>query len=432
MSILSSLYNGASGMMAQSAGITVIGDNIANINTIGFKASRGTFSDVLGLTVTNGGGQPTQIGLGVRFAGAEQVFTQGSFANTGQVTDMAIDGEGFFVVRGQHRGQSGQFYTRAGTFHLDQNNVLVNRENMQVMGFPPGVGAASTTAMGSLQLGAQTMPPRATDKVELSAALDSRAATPPAFNVLDAAATSSASSSLPVYDSLGAAHNMQIYFRNTGVNGTWEWYGAMDGAELQGGLAGTPQVVARGTMVFTNTGALAQQTTAQNTIQFKAAAPNQVVNFDFGDAIAQGGTGQKGSTAVAQSTSIKRSAQDGYAAGEFTQMTIGGNGVVTAAFSNGQRQDLGQIAVAGFSAEQGLRREGGTLWSSAPESGEAVIGAAGSSGHGQIISGALELSNVDLADQFVQMIAYQRGFQANSKTIQTSDDNYVTLVQLRR
>jgi flagellar hook protein FlgE len=432
MSILSSLYSGASGLTAQSQGISVVGDNIANVNTVGYKASRGSFVDVLGMVAGGRGGLNSQIGLGVRFGGVDQSFSQGSFMSTGRSTDLALQGGGFFMVRGENNGHNGYYYTRAGQFHLDPAGYLVDSGGLQVQGY----GADSTgrigSSLGALQLGPRTLSPRPTGLVSAHAALDMRAAPPPAFNVIQAATTSNYSTSVPVYDSLGNEHKVQIYFRNTGVNGTWEWHGVVDGGELNGGVPGTPVDVARGTLVFSNTGALTQVTTAANTFNFTGAAPGQVVAFDFGDAIAAGGTGKKGSTALAQPFSINSLNQDGYPPGTFSQLQVGADGTVTGVFTNGQRQALGKVAVAAFPADVGLRREGNALWSATFESGEPMIGAAGTGARGQIVAGALEQSNVDLADQFVQMIALQRGFQANSKTVQTSDENYVTLVQLKR
>lgn len=428
MSILTSMYSGASGLQAHSLGLAVLGDNVANVNTVGYKASRGTFSDVLGMAIN--GNQ--QIGLGVRFGGVEQVFTQGSFANTGRTTDMALEGNGFFVVSGNHNGQSGNFFTRAGQFRVDAQGMLVNGDGMKVQGYGVDAAGRISSSLGSLQLTGQTMPPKASAKVTAGAALDSRAAVPGAWNVNNAATTSNFSTSIPVYDSLGNARSVQIYFRNTGVNGTWEWHGVVDGGELQGGVKGTPVDVARGTLVFSNTGALSQVTTAANTFNFAGAAPGQAVAFDFGDPIAAGGTGLKGTTARAQPFSMNALEQDGYAAGDFSQMSISPDGVITGSFTNGQKKALGQVAVASFNAPQALRREGNAMWSITGESGEAMIGAAGTGSRGEIVAGSLEQSNVDLADQFVQMIALQRGFQANSKTVQTSDENYATLVQLKR
>jgi flagellar hook protein FlgE len=428
MSILTSMYSGASGLQAHGLGLAVLGDNIANVNTVGYKASRGTFSDVLGMAIQ--GNQ--QIGLGVRFGGVEQVFTQGSFASTGRTTDLALEGGGFFVVSGNHDGQTGNFYTRAGQFEVNPAGVLVNGEQMQVQGY--GVDAAGRVGatLGAIQITGQTMPPTASGKITAGVALDSRVAAPAAWNVNNAATTSNYSTSVPVYDSLGNAHTMQVYFRNTGVGGTWEWHGVVDGGELTGGVAGTPVDVARGTLVFSNTGALTQVTTAANTMSFAGAAPNQAVAFDFGDPIAAGGTGLKGTTSRAQPFSINALDQDGFAAGDFSQMSISADGLITGSFTNGQKKTLGKIAVASFNAPQGLRREGNSLWSQTAESGQPLVGAAGTGSRGEVIAGALEQSNVDLADQFVQMIALQRGFQANSKTIQTADENYNTLVQLKR
>ena len=428
MSILTSMYSGASGLQAHGLGLAILGDNIANVNTVGYKASRGTVSDVLGMALH--GNQ--QIGLGVRFGGVEQVFTQGSFASTGRTTDMALEGGGFFVVAGNHDGQQGRFYTRAGQFSVDASGMLVNSDDLQVQGYGVDATGRIGSSLGDIQITGQTMPPKASAKITAAAALDSRVAAPPAWNVNSAATTSNFSTSVPIYDSLGNAHSAQVYFRNTGAGGTWEWHAVVDGGELTGGVKGTPVDAARGTLVFSNTGALSQVTTAANTFSFVGAVPNQAVDFDFGDAIAAGGTGLKGSTSRAQPFSINALDQDGYAAGDFSQMSISSDGVITGTFTNGQRKALGQVAVAAFTAPQGLRREGNALWSQTNESGQPMVGAASTGARGEIIAGALEQSNVDLADQFVQMIALQRGFQANSKTIQTSDENYVTLVQLKR
>lgn len=431
MSILSSLYSGASGLTAQSDGIAVIGDNIANVNTVGFKGSRGEFSDVLGMAIQNAAGGTSQIGLGVRFGTVEQIFNQGSFQSTGRATDVGLDGDGFFVVNGTHNGVNGDFYTRAGQFHLDSQGFLVNSDGLKVQGFGATPAGQVGTSVGALQIGGTTMAPRPTGKVTAFAALDSRADVVPPWNVAQAATTSNFSTSVPVYDSLGQTHNVQIFFRNTGINNTWEWHAVVDGGELAGGAKGTPVDAANGTLSFTNAGALQKVTSAGN-FSFVNAVPGQVVAFDFGDAIAAGGTGLKGSTAMAQTFSMSTLDQNGFGPGGFSQMSISGDGTVTGVFTNGQRRSLGRLAVASFNAPTGLRREGGSLWSATLQTGAPMVGTAGTGARGEVVAGVLEQSNVDLTEQFVEMIALQRGFQANSKTIQTSDENYVTLVQLKR
>ncbi|MCS6915120.1 MAG: flagellar hook protein FlgE [Myxococcales bacterium] len=432
MSILTSMYNGASGLTAHSQGLSVIGDNIANVNTVGFKASRSTFHDVLGMAIYSGSQAPGQVGLGVRFGGIDQVFTQGPLSATGRATDVALEGGGFFVVSGRFNGVEGQFYTRSGQFRVDADGYLVDPNGLQVIGYAADATGRIGSSLGPLMVAGQTLPARASTQVKVFAALDSRATPPPAWNVNQADQTSNFSTSLPVYDSLGNAHTVRIYFRNTGINGTWEWHAVVDGGSLQGGVPGTPVDVAHGTLVFSNTGALSRVTTAANTFHFRGAVPGQVVAFDFGDAMADGGTGMRGSTARAQDFAMVQLDQDGYAAGTFSQVSIASDGVLTASFSNGQRRPIGRLAIASFHAPSGLRREGGTLWSATRESGEPLIGTAGTGSRGEVVAGALEQSNVDMAEQFVQMIALQRGFQASSRIIQTSDENYVTLVQLKR
>ncbi len=432
MSITATLYSGASGLDAQGEALAVVGDNIANVNTVGFKGSRGIFDDVLGLAVQGSSGGTSQIGLGVRFGGVEQLFTQGSFQSTGKSTDVALDGGGFFMLNGNHGGVNGNYFTRSGQFHINAQGILVSADGLQVQGWGIDPTGKMSGASGPLQVAGRTQPPKASSKVSAFAALDTRAAPPPPWDTTKADSTSNFSTSLPIYDSLGNPHTAQVFYRNTGVNGTWEWHAVVDGGDIQGGTKGTPLDVAHGSLAFSNTGALSQTTTAANTFNFVGAAPGQVVNFDFGDAIAAGGSGLKGSTASAQTFTMNSLDQDGHASGNFNSLSITSDGTIEGVFTNGQHQALGRLAVASFNSETGLHREGGALWSATTASGVPNLGSASTGPRGQLVSGVLEQSNVDLTQQFVDMIALQRGFQANSKTIQTTDENYVTLTQLKR
>jgi flagellar hook protein FlgE len=266
----------------------------------------------------------------------------------------------------------------------------------------------------------------------MSVNLDSNAPVPPAWDPTDPAGTSSFSSPVTVYDSLGNAHEATIYYRNTGGN-SWEWHAMVDGAELTGGTAGVPTEGASGTLTFTTNGELDTETTTASSWDFAGATAGQAIAFDFGDSLTtDGGTGLSGSTQYASPSTVTALTQDGFAAGSVAGISIAGDGNITGVFTNGQRRTLGQLAVADFASVEGLERTGQGMWTETQASGEPLYGAAGSGGRGAVVSGALEGSNVDLAREFVDLIAFQRGFSANSKIITTADEMYQELVSLKR
>ena len=237
---------------------------------------------------------------------------------------------------------------------------------------------------------------------------------------------------MTVYDSLGNAHEVTVYYRKTGAN-AWEWHAMADGAEVTGGTPGTPFEGASGTLTFTTDGMLDTETTSASSWDFVDATPGQAVTFDFGDSITtDSGTGMSGTTQYASPSTNTGISQDGYGAGEVAGISIGQDGTIEGVFTNGQRRVLGQVAVADFASVDGLERAGQGLWIETQASGEAVVGAAGTGGRGAVVAGALEGSNVDLAREFVDLIAYQRGFSANGRIVSTADEMYQELVNLKR
>lgn len=431
MSISSSMHIGASGLGAHGEAIEVTGDNIANANTVGFKSSRATFEDVMGQTVLSSGGQPARSGMGVRLGPIEKNFDQGSLQNTGLVTDLALDGGGFFVFAGTQGGVTGNFYSRAGQLHISSDGVLRNPQGMALQGHPVDATGQLQSSVTDLRVANTTLPPLATANATLYANLDSRAATPAAFSTADPYGTSNFSTSVTAYDSLGNARKIDVFYRNAG-GGSWEWYALTDGANVTGGTAGTPFQGANGTLTFNTSGALDTVAGNATTWNFAGAAANQAVTLDFGDAIGAGGTGLAGSTQFAGASSAQKLEQDGYSAGTIRGISIGDDGVVTGAFSNGEKRTLGQVVVATFPSDSGLDRLGNSLFGQTTASGAPLVGDPSTGARGRVVSGSLEQSNVDLGREFVNLIALQRGFQANSKIVTTADEMLQETMQLKR
>lgn len=437
MSILRSLNIGVSGLRSNSEAISITGDNIANVNTVGFKRQRGVFQDVLGRSVVTYETNETA-GAGSRLAHVEQMWAQGALVTTDSPTDLAIQGDGFFVVEGNLAGAEARYYTRAGQFHVDNEGRIVNTEGMRLQGWMADPNGTMIPTITDLVVNQGTVPASPTTAVRLAVNLNSDDPVVPApgFQITDPGGTSNFSNNVTVYDSLGNAHEMTIYYEKQaeGATGaTWGWHATIDGGEITGQTPGTPFEIATGTLTFNTDGALDTETTSLNTVDFLNATQGQVITFDFGTSITTDlGTGLDGTTQFSSPEATIAIEQDGYAAGSIAGISIAENGVVTGIFSNGQERALGQVLTADFANTNGLERAGEGLWMQTLESGEALLGAPDAAGRGGIVSGALEQSNVDLGTEFVNLITYQRGFQANSRVITTADEMYGELVNIKR
>jgi flagellar hook protein FlgE len=428
MSIYRAMYSGVSGLSAEGKALGVVGDNVANTNTIGFKESRAVFEDVLGGAL---GSNTT--GAGVRFLRAQQIFAQGTMLNTGQPTDLALSGDGFFVVQGNVDGITGNFFTRAGQTKLRNDGVLVNQQGMALQGYQANTDGTFSSQLGPIQVSTAALPPKATTKLAITANLDS-SATPPAaaWDPTNPAATSNFSTSMKVFDSLGNAHNVDVYFRATGA-GTWEWHALAPGADVSGGTPGTPVEIASGDLQFTTDGALQSAgVLSGGTVDWNGATPGQALTFDFGNPIAAGGTGLGGTTGFGGASNVSAQSQDGYSSGDLVGVKVDADGVVNGVYSNGQRVAAGKLAVAKFRSNDGLARAGQNLWQATTESGDPALGPAGAGGRAAVVAGVLEQSTVDIAQQFVALISHQRAFQANSKTITTADEMLQETMSLKR
>lgn len=550
--MITSLSTGTSGIKANMTALSVIGNNIANVNTVGFKSSRTIFSDVLSQSLTGGGS--SQIGLGSQLSAVTPQFTQGAFETTGNGLDLALEGDGFFMVQDS---AGANYYTRAGEFSMDKDNYIVNSDGYKLQGYGIDASGNILNTVGDIQISSAAIPANPTSSIDLIANLQSDAEitgfvfttgsndviaandgaafipspslttdggltsgtaytgdevataiktalearnnsadtytvaydsaagkftitndagntnalnmlwsnagttaetllgfaaaddniavagnassdnVAGAFDVNNASATSNYSTAITVYDSLGNSHLLNIYFRKSDIQATgnsWDWYAVVGSADSDSGSA---EVQATGTIDFNTSGGILSQTpvtywedwttsTIGTGFDFSGGATQgQVIGFDLG-------TGTDGVTQYGSDFAVYDQTQDGYESGSLQSLSIGDDGIINGLYTNGKTRNIGQIVVADFANAGGLVSKGQNLYAESADSGQPVVGAANASGRASVQSATLELSNVDLANEFIKMIAAQRGFQANSRVITTSDEILQELVNLKR
>jgi flagellar hook protein FlgE len=404
-----------SGLEADSNALSVTANNLANLSTIGYKTQRPLFQDLFYQQVgTSGDGNPQQIGVGAKIQAIDSDFTQGSIQASGVPTDVAIQGDGFFVAN--NHGE--QVFTRAGDFSIAANGELLTKDGAQVLGFPAVNGVVNPNAtVGALVLATgQTNPPKATANVQLAMNLDSGSAVNGTF-----------STSVAVFDSLGASHVLTYTFTKTAAN-TWNYAITIPAADVS--AAGNPVTIKTGTLTFNGAGQLtapAANVTGITVTGLADGANNLTFSWNLFNANGSGLV-----TQVAGPSATSTTIQDGFASGTLVSFLIGSDGTVQGTFSNGQTAALGQIAVASFENNQGLVRNGSNEFLASLASGQANIGAPGTGGRGTLSGGSLEQSNVDIATQFAQLILEQRGYQANAKTVTTFDEVTQTAINLKQ
>ena len=305
----------------------------------------------------------------------------------------------------------------------------MNLEGLKVQGYANDPYGKSIGGLGSLQVGNASSAAVPTSTVTLRANLDSNAPIM-TWDPANPDTTSVLNSTVTIYDSLGAAHTVDVKWTHT-ASGSWEYHAMTDGAGIAGGTAGTPTEIATGTLTFDTDGKLVSSV-GSSTFLPKDATQPQSLTFNFGDDTASGGTGLSGVTQFGSTSATTFTSQDGNAFGALTQVQVNNKGEIIGSFTNGETRALGSVAVATFDAPDRMNRVGGNLLEESVESGQPTIGKAGEGGRASVVAGALEQSNVDLANEFVRMITAQRGFQANSKTITTADQLLQELMQLKR
>jgi flagellar hook protein FlgE len=407
--MLRSLFTGISGLTNHQTKLDVIGNNIANVNTTGYKTGRAIFQDMMTQTLsgasssqgTMGGTNARQVGLGVQLATIDNLHTQGALQSTGVMTDLGIQGDGFFVLNQNGR----QLFSRDGSFGLDNVGMLVEpATGLRVQGWTAVNGVVDTTQpIGDLTIPvAARMNARASTTATLMGNLDERAAVGDTYN-----------NNFLVYDSLGESHSVTITYTKTAPN-NWDWLASGTGIVAAG-------LVNQGQLTFNASGALAAATGSLSITLVNGAATPLNVAPDFAQL-----------TQLANANTVTLFGQDGYAPGTLTSFNISNSGQINGVFDNGIVQALGQVALARFTNPGGLMKEGSNQWVESANSGVSQIGTASTGARGSIAAGALEMSNVNLAQEFSDMIITQRGFQANSRVITTSDEMLQELMNLKR
>ena len=413
-----------SGLSSNAIYLSVIGNNLANINTVGFKSSSVTFQDLVSQTLKlgGGGGNPVQIGLGVITGTISPVFSQGAIESTRESSNVAIQGDGFFVV-----GRDGGFaYTRAGDFSYDADGRLVASDGDPVMGWTeidPNTGDIITAS----QPGEIIIPPgvlrdpSATTQFQTITNLDA-----------DAAVGESFTTTFQIIDSLGAAHLATVTYTNT-APGAWDYDITVPGDEVTGGTAGTPFSIAAGTVAFDALGALSAvdggavaDVNIVTPTWVNGAAAN-TMDWDLVDLNLNAYL-----TGFATESSTASITQNGSEAAQLQSISVDGDGNIVGIFGSGQTIKLAQLAMASFNNPKGLLKLGSNLYGQSEPAGIPNIGTAGNGGRGSLIGSALEQSNVDIALEFTRMILAQRGFQANSRTITVSDELLLETLNLKR
>ena len=440
MSLFSTLQTGASGLGVSGQSLGVIGDNIANLNTVGYKRNRASFADMLPENVAGLGGG-SQLGRGVTNVGIASQFTQGSLESTGSPLDVALSGGGWFQVKDAN-GQP--LYTRDGTFGLDEEGYVVTRTGLRVQGYN-AIDNSISAVVGDLRLEDNPVPPQPTSSIALDVVLDPTTSNGVDYSalVLDGVATtlSDASdaadftTSITVYDSLGRAHDVVVNFEQDPANpSSWNYSVVIDGGEtdVAGAVAGAAFEIGSGTLTFDASGNLSANaytptTTAWTWPGSEAFAPT----IDLGlDPLGNTTEGSILNSGAGTGNTLSAISQNGFSVGNLASIAVDEEGVVMGRYTNGEEIPLGQLAVALFEAESGLQRLGGNLYRASRESGDPAIGRAGAGGRGSVVGYALERSNVDLEDEFVDMIRAQRSFQANAGVIRTADETLQELVNL--
>jgi flagellar hook protein FlgE len=426
MGILSSMYTGVTGLTGQGEALSIYGDNIANANTTGYKVSRPEFSDVVAKSLKGimGG---NQIGRGTKLSAVNPIFSQGSLLQTESVTDLAIQGDGFFVVE----GQDGRGFSRAGAFHFDKDGNLINADGYKVQGFQADENGKITSKMGKIAVERTVIDAKPSKEVQMFMNLDLRAKKELQFDPKSPEKTSHFATGVTVYDGAGTPRTVTAYFNKTD-DGKWTWRAMSKGEEVPGGKSGEMVEQAHGTLTFDSDGKLLEQTTDKSAFNFVGSTKkDQEIKFNFGKDKKNGGDGLS-VTQFGTNSEAYKTLQDGYTAGTIAGLSFNDDGILSAAYTNGESINVAQVALAKFENPEGLFKMGKNLFRESRNSGQPTTGAPQTGGRGQILAKTLESSTTDIANEFINLMSAQRNFQANSKVISTSDEMMNEILNLKR
>lgn len=415
---------GLSGLNAAAKNLDVVGNNVANASTVGFKQSQAQFADVYASTVGGTGGIAA-VGIGTKVSVVQQ-FGQGNTSVTNNPLDMAINGQGFYQL--DNNGSIS--YSRNGQFQLDKDGYIVNSQGHKLTGFSadPLTGVISLGSSVPLQLSTASILPQPSTESSVGVNLDSRMTVPTTavFDPTDSTSYNS-STALTLYDSLGNSHIANQYFVKNATLNTWDVYMTVDGLGLDG-TAATPANTLLGTsptLTFSSIGVLTSPATGDipitgGVVYATGATTPQPLTLNF-----------RTTTQFGAPFAVNQLTQDGYTSGQLSGFSTGADGIILGRYTNGQSKALGQVLLANFANPQGLQPLGGNEWATSSSSGQALIGTPGTSSLGTVQSNAVEDSNVDLTAELVNMIMAQRVYQANAQTIKTQDAMMQTITSLR-
>ena len=415
MSLISSLFTGVTGLAANAQAMEIIGDNISNVNTVGFKSSKAVFSDIFSTILTNGS-TTSQLGRGSQLQGTIKQFTQGSFESSSNALDLAIDGSGFFVVSPPNT--TGTFFTRAGQFRLNQNG-LVQAITGEILQGQQITNDTVSTSVSDIDLAGVQSQPQATTTFTLGANLDASATAATTFT-----------SPITTFNSVGTQVTLSIQFTKVANTNKWTYAVSTSEGTVTSGASGSVSFDNSGQLSLVGGAAVADQSIVVDFSSASTPADTQTLTWDLLNAA---GTATNGKlTGFAAESNNNSLVQDGFTTGTLTGLTVSDRGVIAGLFNNGQTDDLFQVTLADFLAPSGLTRQGSNLFASSQESGQEVLGLARTGQFGAIVGQSLELSNVDLAEQFITMIQTQQAFQASARIITTIDDLLTESVNLVR
>lgn len=431
-----SFQQGLSGLNVSAKNLDVIGNNISNAATVGFKSSQAQFADVFAASLSGAG--TNAIGIGSKLAAVAQQFTQGNISTTNNPLDVAINGSGLF--RMSNNGAIS--YTRNGQFQLSREGFIVGNTGLHVTGYQVKNGVL-TGELGDLKIDTADLSPKVTAGMAITANIDSRkttptapfaatltavvpATTPPTYVPPDPSQYND-STSITVYDTLGNNHVASLYFRKNAAANTWDVKMVLDGGQFTGGA-----IMDMGTVTFDNTGKLSA-VSLQDATQGLGKTTVVPAGWTSGDWDQTQGISldMSGLTQFGSNFGVTSLTQDGYASGRLSGFSIDPEGMIQGRYTNGKTKTMGQMAVASFTNNQGLKPVGNNQWVESPESGQPIVGKPGSGNMGVLQSASVEDSNVDLTQELVTMITAQRVYQANAQTIKTQDQVLQTLVNLR-
>ena len=445
MAISQALFTGVTGLSVNSDGMSVIANNIANAGAKGFKRDRAEFEDLLSSDLTSGAG-PTQIGRGSRLRNVKTIHTQGGLKVTDNLTDLAIQGSGFFIVSNpdsEVQDSAGKFFTRVGSLSFDKEGYLSDGVGGRLQGYVADTKGELSSRLTDVRIQTNNIPPNATKDLQLNVQLDARSElldpdkTP--WDPANPQKTSNFNTTVSVFDSQGTAHQLTTYFRKASANdeggSEWEWFAMVDSKDVIDPPEGQEYTqVGNGSVVFDKYGFLLEENQDEFSVTWNNGAfPEQEIMLDFGTNIGEEqGTGINATSSIAANSITVYHQQNGYEAGNLQSLRIDQDGDVFGVFTNGLERRIAAIALATFENVDGLEKAGKNMFFATNNSGPPKIGMPETLGRGSLYGSTLEESNVDLANEFVNMIMTQRLSQANSRSITTTDTMIEEVVNLKR